>query len=177
MDTVETLFQIWKLQARFRVKPMNKQTLTITEFTRLDQKTTGDWRSYFNPSVITFYASLYISMSEYYLQESGCLVHELEKTSGLTLNTSETVLFTQVKGILLWKNMTLPHPLSPPFYSSFLTSKALLVRGERGGFGTVLPQRGGWRLQCCLAAPGSPIRKVNCRMWPCKDTNHFHEKS
>lgn len=58
--------------------------------------------------------------------------------------------------------------------SSALTFRALLVRGKWGGLGATSPQRGGWWLQCCWAASGSPIRKVNCRIRPCtyRDTEY-----
>lgn len=57
------------------------------------------------------------------------------------------------------------------FHSSFLTSRALFVRVERGDLGAASPQWGGWWLQCCWAASRSPIRKVSCRRWPCGDRN------
>lgn len=52
-------------------------------------------------------------------------------------------------------------------FPSVLTLRAPLVRAERGGFEAGSPQRGGRRLQCCWAAAGSPIRRVNCRRAPC----------
>lgn len=62
------------------------------------------------------------------------------------------------------------------FQLSFLTSKALLMRGERGGLRAASPQWGGWWLQCCWAASGSPIRKVSCRRWPCRDGNIIYNE-